>query len=154
GADREHDRDGRGRGLGGQRRGGGGGSGNDGDPPGYQLGRERRQAIVLIIRPAIFDRDVPALGEAGGSKSTAEAIDKGRDAAGRGRAENPDRRHGRLLRACRQRPRGRRASEQRNELAAPHSISSSAPASSGEGTSRPSAWAVLRLITSSCFTGA
>jgi hypothetical protein len=39
--------------------------------------------------------------------------------------EEPDRRHRRLLRACRERPR-RRAAEQRDELAAFHSITSSA----------------------------
>src|SRR5262249_28771793 len=43
---------------------------------------------------------------------------------------------------------------QRDELAAPHSITSSARASSVAGMSRPSAFAVLRLITSSYFTGA
>src|SRR5262249_314695 len=50
-----------------------------------------------------------------------------------------------LLRAWRERPGRRRAAEQRDELAAPHSITSSARASSVGGTSRPSALAVLRL---------
>src|SRR5262249_14869311 len=62
----------------------------------------------------------------------------------------------RLLRAHRQRP-CCRAAEQRDELAAVHSITSSARASSLSGTWRPSAFAVLRLITSSnlvgCITG-
>ena len=53
-----------------------------------------------------------------------------------------------LLRARGERPCGRRAAEQRDELAPPHSITSSARASSVGGTSRPSAFAVLRLITS------
>src|SRR5262249_50684297 len=52
------------------------------------------------------------------------------------------------------RPRGRPAAEQRNELAAPHSITSSARASSVGGTVRPSAFAVLRLSTKSYLTGA
>ena len=47
-------------------------------------------------------------------------------------------RHRRLLRARRDRPRRRRAAEQRNELAPLHSITSSARASSVGGTSRPS----------------
>ena len=48
-----------------------------------------------------------------------------------------------------------RAAGQRDELAPPHhSITSSARASSVGGTSRPSALAVLRLITSSYFVGA
>src|SRR5258707_1436706 len=58
-----------------------------------------------------------------------------------------------LLRACTERPRGC-AAEQRNELAPVHSITSSARASSVGGTSRPSALAVLRLITSSYLVGA
>src|SRR5262249_51026190 len=62
----------------------------------------------------------------------------------------------RLLRARRKRPRGRRA-KKRDELAAPHSIASSARAGNVAGTSRPSACAVLRLTTNSnlvgCWTG-
>src|SRR5262245_33347710 len=61
-----------------------------------------------------------------------------------------------LLRLRRERPR-RRAAEKGDELAAPHSITSSARVSSVGGTSRPSAWAVLRLMNSSifvaCWTG-
>jgi hypothetical protein len=48
----------------------------------------------------------------------------------------------------------RRAAEQRDELAAYHSITSSAMASSVGGTSRPSALAVLRLMTRSYLVGA
>src|SRR5215216_512802 len=54
----------------------------------------------------------------------------------------------RLLRACCERP-SRRADEQRDELAAPHSITSSARASRVGGMSRPSALAVFRLMISS-----
>src|SRR5215471_629086 len=57
------------------------------------------------------------------------------------------------LRACDDRPCGR-AAEKRDELAPPHSSTSSARASSIGGTSRPSALAVLRLMTSSYFVGA
>ena len=42
---------------------------------------------------------------------------------------------------------------QRDELAPPHSITSSAVASNDDGMVRPSALAVLRLITSSNLTG-
>jgi hypothetical protein len=84
-----------------ERRGGGAARHDYGDPPGDQFGRERRRAIVLIVRPAIFHRDVPALGEAGGSKSSAEAIDEGRDAGGRGRIKKPDGWYCRQLRAWR-----------------------------------------------------
>jgi hypothetical protein len=58
-----------------------------------------------------------------------------------------------LLRVRRERPR-RRAAEQRDELApVAHSITSSARCCKNKGTSRPSALAVLRLITSSNLTG-
>src|SRR6266511_1176784 len=61
-----------------------------------------------------------------------------------------------LLRARRERPRSR-AADKRDELAALHSITSSARASSVGGTSRPRVLAVLRFITSSnlvgCITG-
>src|SRR5712692_9050893 len=59
-----------------------------------------------------------------------------------------------LLRARGQRPCGCRAAEQRDESAPLHSITSSARASSVGGTSRPSALAVLRLITNSYLVGA
>src|SRR5262249_27953688 len=61
-----------------------------------------------------------------------------------------------LLRTRRERP-CRSAAEQRDELATPHSITSSRRPSSGNGTSTPSALAVLRLITRwtavACITG-
>src|SRR5262245_38105954 len=60
----------------------------------------------------------------------------------------------RLLSARNDRPPRRRAAEQRDELAAFHSITSSARASSVGGTSRPSARAVLRLMTRSYLVGA
>src|SRR5262249_49516929 len=53
-----------------------------------------------------------------------------------------------LLRARRERP-CHRAAEKRDELAPPHSITSSARADSVGGTSIPSALAALRLITNS-----
>src|SRR5262249_27591153 len=68
--------------------------------------------------------------------------------------ESDPRHHTGLLRASRKRPRGRRAAEQRDELAALHSITSSARASSVGGTSRPSALAVVRSMTRSNFVEA
>src|SRR5262245_64649830 len=59
----------------------------------------------------------------------------------------------RLLRARRERPRGCRAAEQRDELAPHHSITSSARASMIGGISRPIALAVLTLITSVNLVG-
>src|SRR5262249_49572579 len=65
----------------------------------------------------------------------------------------PDHRHGWLLRTRRERPR-RRTAEQRDELAPLHSLTSLATESSVGGIVRPSALAVLRLITSSYLVGA
>src|SRR5262245_8385848 len=63
-----------------------------------------------------------------------------------------------LLRSRRERPRSRRAAEERDELAAlHHSITSSAMARSEDGTVRPNMRAVVLLMTSSnlvdCSTG-
>jgi hypothetical protein len=57
-------------------------------------------------------------------------------------------------RARRERPRRCGAAEQRDELATLHSITSSASESNLGGISRPSAFALLRLITSSYLVGA
>jgi len=43
-----------------------------------------------------------------------------RESFARSTVEEPDRWHRRLLRACRERPRGRRAAEQRDEIASSH----------------------------------
>ena len=76
----------------------------------------------------------------------------------RARAQEPDGRQlRRLLRARRERPRRRRAAEQRDELAPSHSITSSARSTRPAGSSCPIALAALRLMTSSkrvgCSTG-
>src|SRR6516165_118199 len=79
---------------------------------------------------------------------------------GSGAHENANAPHplGRRLRARRERPRDHRAAEERDELPTiAHSITSSARASKVGGTSRPSARAVIRLMTNSnlvdCITG-
>src|SRR5262249_47443504 len=59
--------------------------------------------------------------------------------------------HRRLLRPRRERPRGCHAADKRDELPPLHSITSSASARTPAGISRPSARAVLRLMTSSTF---
>src|SRR5262245_22186830 len=73
---------------------------------------------------------------------------------GSGAHENADAPHPlTLLRAGRERPRDGRAAEQRDELAALHSITSSAIASTPAGISRPSMRAVWWLMTSSNLVG-
>src|SRR4029077_5379609 len=70
--------------------------------------------------------------------------------------EEADHRQRRLLRARNARPqqRCRRGAGQRNEIASPHSITSSAGAISVAGTVMPSALAVLRLMASTYLVGA
>src|SRR5262249_9666604 len=71
------------------------------------------------------------------------------------RPQHPDHRQAALLRARRERPRGRAAKSQ-DELAAFHSITSSARPMSGSGTEMPSDLAVFILMISSslvaCWT--
>src|SRR5262249_24239445 len=59
----------------------------------------------------------------------------------------------RLLRPRPERPRRHRAAEERDELAPLHSITSSARASRVSGRVRPSAFAVVRLMTRSNLVG-
>src|SRR4029450_2848954 len=130
---------------------------NEGHLPMHERGRKRRQPVVLTICPAVVDHDVRTLDKASFVQSLANDGDRMRIGSGRTAAEESNHRQPTLLRARRQRPRGRRAAEQRDERAALHSITSSARADSAGETSRPSALAVLRLITSSnlvdCCTG-
>ncbi len=147
----EHDRYRRGRRLGGERRG----ETRSDDQiylAAHEISCEPGQPIVVAFAPAVGDRDIAALDEAGRRQTLPDR----RDSAGfhglGGAAEIADHRHRRLLRG-----RGQRCSEQRpaaeDEVAAPHSITSSAAASSNCGTVRPSALAVFRLITSSNLVG-
>src|SRR5262249_53646999 len=117
----------------------------------HQIGRQFRQAIKPAFCPTIFDAGVATLDIA----SLRQSLAQGGEAAahriaGRHGAEISDDGHPRLLPARHERPRGS-AAEQRDELAALHSTTSSARASSVGGISNPMRLAVLRLITSSNF---
>src|SRR5262249_45976081 len=118
-----------------------------------QIGRQFLHPIVLTLRPAILDRDVLTFHKARFVEPLPERGQEGPEVVKRTETEEPDHRHPRLLRARRERPRGR-AAEQRDEIAPFHSITSSARASRIGGTSRPSAFAVFRLMTNSYFVGA
>ena len=84
---------------------------NHGHPTTNQIGRQRRQTIISPLRPAIFDRHVPALDPPRFFQTLMECDQKLRVLAGRPGVEEPDHRHRRLLRACYARPRDRRAAE-------------------------------------------
>src|SRR5262245_45595203 len=117
-----------------------------------EISRQLRQPIVLTVGPAIFYRRVAAFYVARFAQTPSECR-HGRLGTGRSGVKIPDHWH-RLLCARRDRPSRRRAAEQRDELAAgTHSITSSARASRVGGTSRPSALAVIKLITRSNLVG-
>jgi hypothetical protein len=118
-----------------------------------QVGHERWQAIVLALQPMVLDRRVLALDVAGFVEPFLERSDLAHRGVRRPAADEADDRQRRLLRARRERRRCRRAANERHKLATPHSITSSARASSVGGISSPSAFAVLRLIASWYFVG-
>src|SRR5262245_36436332 len=114
-----------------------------------QIGCEVLQSIGLGLRPAILDRHVLALGITAFTNALPECGHKICTISRLRHAEEPDHRHSRLLRPRHQRPRRRRAAEKGDEVApANHSITSWAVTSSVFGTVSPSAFAVLRLMTS------
>ena len=82
-----------------------------------QIRRECRQPIELVLRPAKFDRDVVAVDEPGFLQAVAECRYPVNVIGSRGGIEETDHRYRRSLRARRERPRGCRAAEQRDELA-------------------------------------
>src|SRR5262249_19798852 len=118
-----------------------------------EIGSKRRQPIILIFRPPVFNRHVLALDIAGFLQTPKKrngdvlvVIISGL------RAEETDHRQRWLLRPPHHRPR-RRAPEPGNELPAFHSTTSSALTRSVFGISKPRVFAVIRLITKSYLVG-
>src|SRR5262249_7191516 len=143
--DHEHNRNCRGRGLCGecrrrvQR-------GDHGNLSARELGSQPGQALVLIIGVAIVGHHRAAFEGALLGQTLSENPDERLRQPARGKKGH----HwtgGRLRARCK-RPRGR-STKERDELAPPHSITSSARASRVGGTSMPRALAVCRLMTSS-----
>jgi hypothetical protein len=82
------------------------------------LGRQRRQTISSPFGPTVIDSDTAMLDIAGLAQAAPERREEMREPAGRFQAEEPDHRHGRLLRPRPDRPRSRRsAAEQGYQLA-------------------------------------
>src|SRR5262249_22204321 len=152
-ADQEYDGNSRGRRLGRKRRGRASGRDNDANLTADQIVRELREAIDAILRPAINDGHVFTFGKADLFQALAECAETARHGIRRSAIEEPDHRHRWLLRARRDRPRGRRATDERDELAPPHSITSSASKSRLSEILMPSALAVFRLMTNSNLVG-
>src|SRR5262249_36303784 len=101
---------------------------NDIDFKSDELGSELGGPIAASLRPAILDDEVATLGPA----EFAQPLQKSSDPTALGgghryRAQDPEGGQlARLLRARRERPRNRRAADERDELAAFHSMTSSA----------------------------
>src|SRR5580693_9397099 len=122
-----------------------------------QISRQLRQPVVVICRETIRDSDIAAFDEARRFQSLMECAQEQWVRIRSPAVEISDHGHCRLLRPRRERPRDGTAAETRDDLAPPHSITSSARPSSESGTGRPSALAVFRLMYSStlvdCWTG-
>src|SRR5215510_484176 len=114
--------------------------GDHGNLSARKLGSQPGQALVLIIAVAIVDHHVAAFEVA----LLGQTLSKNPDERLRQPARGKKGHHwtGGLLRSRRERPCCRRAAEQRNEVATPHSITSSASASNLSGMVRPSVFAV------------
>jgi hypothetical protein len=76
-----------------------GGRGDYGHLPANQVGRQLRQSIGLILRPAIYDRDILTLNVAGVFQATVKSLQTAREHFRRYDIKKPDHRHCRLLRA-------------------------------------------------------
>src|SRR5262249_40260768 len=108
--------------------------------------------IVAIVRPAIFDRDVCALDVPRLLQALLECVRHHRIPISGRAVEKSDHGYSWLLCASAERPRRCRA-EQGDELAASHSITSSARNKSDVGTDSPRVCAVRMLSTVSNFAG-
>ena len=121
----------------------------------HELGNDLGGALAAALCPAKLDRDRTTFDPAEFSQSLHKSFGPSNLHRRRDCAQEANRRQlDRLLRLRPERPHRCAAAEKRDEFTSFHSITSSARASSVGGTSRPSALAVLRLITSSYFVGA
>src|SRR5262249_36363031 len=84
-----------------------------------QLGCQRRQSVVLTVRPAVFYRYILALDVADFAQALPEREQTVCERDSRSTAEEPDHRHRRLLRTRREWPRGRRAAAKQDDEIAP-----------------------------------
>src|SRR5262249_25139308 len=148
-ADSEDDRNRRGCRSGGECRRRGAGRDDHGYPAADQIGHQIRKSIVVAFGRPDLDCNVLAQNITAFTKALME---RGQAAWRIDNVNKPDHGQRRLLRPRHERP-SRRAAEQRDERAALHSITLSVRASSVGETSRPSALAVIRLMTKSNLVG-
>src|SRR5262245_5649860 len=118
---------------------------NDIDLEPDQFGGDLSETLAAALRPANLNRDVATFHPTEFAQPLHECGEPFTLDQGRGGAQESDGRQlAGLLRKRRERPHNR-AAEQRDELAPPHSITSSASNCIELGTARPSAFAVLKL---------
>src|SRR5262245_28515402 len=123
-------------------------------PEADQLPRQAGQLIVSASSPSIFDREVLCLGIAELSQCLTERVEPRRQVRSRAGTEIADPIHlpGRLRLGAERR--GEEACRRNKEGPSVHHLmTSSARASTEGGIVRPSALAVLKLMTSSNFVG-
>jgi hypothetical protein len=109
----------------------------------HKIGGKLRQAIVVPVRPAIFDGDVFTVDKAAFLEALPEGGDLRLVFLRGGAVDQADHRHG-LLGASRKRHQGHSA-KQSDELATLHSTTSSARPLRDSGTERPSCLALFRF---------
>src|SRR4029453_746367 len=101
--------------------------------PADEISGQCSELVVISLRPAVFDQHIAAFNKTSVIQPLSNDCEQ--ECIGRPRtaAQDTDNRKLLLLRMRRQRPRHRRAADQRDELAALHSITSSARMSSVGG---------------------
>ena len=82
-----------------------------------QIGRQSGQPVVLTVRPAVLDRNIPSINKTGLVETLTKRCCDEHLRVSRAAVEKSDNRQVTLLRARRERPRNRRAAQQRHELA-------------------------------------
>ena len=118
----EHHRNGRGGGLCRQRRSGAPSDYDDGRFAADQIARQCRVSVEMLLGPTIFKHEVLAFDEARIPETCPDAIDCARISPGLVAVKEANNRHGRLLRARNQRPRGGRAANAGDEITPLHSV--------------------------------
>src|SRR4029077_11340073 len=123
-----------------------------------ELGGDLGVGLTTSLCPSILDRNSATVSPAEFAQPLHESSGPWPPGRSRANAQISNGRQFRLLAARRDRPRRRCcAPKERDELATPHSITSSAVLRSDAGTVRPSMTAVCALMTSSnlvdCTTG-
>src|SRR5215469_10719710 len=113
----------------------------------HQIVRQIWQAVQIAMREPDFESDIATVDISELPHALSKAFQVRLEGLRGSGAQNTDDRYAALLSASHHRP--KRNANERDELAPPHSITSSARASRVGGTTSPNVLAVCRLMTSS-----